>query len=427
MCQALGHVWRDRQLGPVATIQGFLLQILHGNTACSEVPRLLGMAVSGEAYGQARKRLPLELFQRVLSELCSRLHGYVSDADKWLGHRVWVIDGSSCSTPDVPALQQAFGQPPNQAPGCGFPVAHLMALFHMQTGMLLRIAAAPMRTHDQTQARRMHDEFSPGDVVLADRGFCSFWHLAQLHQAGVHAVFRIHQSQIVSFRKGRMHHPPSPPFPKRHDLRGLPTTRWVRRLGRHDQIVEYHKPSRRPGWMSLELYESLPDKLMLRELRYAVEMRGVRTREITLVTTLLESTAYSAEDLAALYGRRWEVETNLRHLKQTLGMDILHTKTLDGIHKELAMFAIVYNLVRLVMLESARRQGVAPERISFADALRWLRAAGRGGELARIRVNPERPGRIEPRALKRRPKRFPLLNKPRSQLKQLIESQRLTP
>jgi len=300
-------------------------------------------------------------------------------------------------------------------------------LFHMQTGMLLRIAAAPMRTHDQTQARRMHDEFRPGDVVLADRGFCSFWHLAQLHQAGVHAVFRLHQNQIVNFRKGRIHRPPSPPFPKRHDLRGLPTTRWVRRLGRHDQIVEYHKPSKRPKWMASELWESLPDKLMLRELRYTVEMRGVRTREITLVTTLLDSATYPAEDLAALYGRRWEVETNLRHLKQTLGMDILHTKTLDGIHKELAMFAIVYNLVRLVMLESASRQGVAPERISFADALRWLRAAGRGGELARIRVNPERPGRIEPRAVKRRPKKFPLLNKPRSQLKQLIENQRLTP
>jgi hypothetical protein len=106
VCHALGHVWRDRQLGPVTTIQGFLLQILHGNIACSAVPRLLGKAVSGEAYGQARSRLPLELFQRLLVELCSRLQGYISGSDKWLGHRVWVLDGSSCSMPDVPALQQ---------------------------------------------------------------------------------------------------------------------------------------------------------------------------------------------------------------------------------------------------------------------------------------------------------------------------------
>lgn len=427
VCQTLGYVWRDRQLGPVATIQGFLLQILHGNTACSAVPRLLGKAVSGEAYGQARNRLPLELFQQLLKGLCDRLQGYLSESDKWLGHRVWVIDGSSCSMPDVPALQQAFGQPPGQAPGCGFPVAHLMALFHFQTGMLQRIVAAPMRTHDQTQARRMHDEFSPGDVVLADRGFCSFWHLAQLSQAGVHAVFRIHQAQIVSFRKGRMHVPPSPPFPERRDLRGLPTTRWVRRLGRRDQLVEYHKPSARPRWMSEQLWETMPNKLVLRELRYTIEMRGVRTSEITLVTTLLDNQTYSAAELAALYGRRWEVETNLRHLKQTLGMDILHTKTVDGIHKELAMFALVYNLVRLVMLESAARQGVAPERISFKDALRWLRAAGRGGQLARIRKNPDRAGRIEPRVLKRRPKKFPLMNKPRCELKELLVGKRLAP
>ncbi len=427
VCQALGHVWRDRQLGPVATIQGFLLQILHGNTACSEVPRLLGKAVSGEAYGQARSRLPLELFQRLLPDLCSRLHGYMSDADKWLGHRVWVMDGSSCTMPDVPALQRAFGQPSGQAPGCGFPVAHLMALFHVQTGMLQRIVAAPMRTHDQTLARRVQDEFSPGDVVLADRGFCSYWHLAQLSQAGVHAVFRLHQAQIVSFRKGRMHIPPSPPFPERRDLRGLPTTRWVRWLGRRDQVVEYHKPSSRPLWMSKELWEATPTKLVLRELRYSIEMRGVRTREVTLVTTLLDNDAYPALELAALYGRRWEVETNLRHLKQTLGMDILHTKTVDGIQKELAMFAIVYNLVRLVMLESANRQGVAPERISFKDALRWLRVAGNGGQLTRIRKTPERTGRIEPRVLKRRPNKFSLTKKPRRELKELILGKGLAP
>ena len=353
----------------------------------------------------------------MLAELCSRLHGVVDNADKWLGHRVWVIDGSSCSTPDVPALLEAFGQPSGQRRGCGFPVAHLMALFHVQTGMLLRIAAAPMNTNDQKMARRMHDEFSPGDVVLADRGFCSYWHLAQLSQRRVHAVFRIHQCQIVSFRKGRPHVPPSPPFPERSDMRGVPKTRWVRWLGHHDQVVEYHKPAARPKWMSKEPWQSLPATLTLRELRYKVEMRGVRTREITLVTTLLDNTAHPAAELAALYGRRWEVETNLRHLKQSLGMDILHTKTVDGVQKELAMFAIVYNLVRLVMLESAKCQDVAPERISFTDALRWLRAAGRGGELSRIRKTPDRTGRIEPRALKRRQKKFPLMSRPRAELK----------
>ena len=128
LCRSIGHVWRTRQLDPVVTLQGFLLQILHGNTACSHVPRLLGKEVTAEAYGQARSRLPLEFFQRLLEEVCSRLRGSIDTTSSWHGHRVWVIDGSSCSMPDTPELQQAFGQPSGQATGCGFPVAHLMTL-----------------------------------------------------------------------------------------------------------------------------------------------------------------------------------------------------------------------------------------------------------------------------------------------------------
>ena len=136
LCRSIGHVWRTRQLDPMVTLQGFLLQVLHGNTACSHVPRLLGKEVTAEAYGQARSRLPLEFFQRLLEEVCSRLRGSIDTTSSWHGHRVWVIDGSSCSMPDTPELHQAFGQPSGQATGCGFPVAHLMTLFHVGTGML---------------------------------------------------------------------------------------------------------------------------------------------------------------------------------------------------------------------------------------------------------------------------------------------------
>ena len=142
MCQSIGYSWRTRQFDPVTTIQGFLLQVLHGNTACSHVPRLLGMDVTAEAYGMARSRLPLELFQRLLEQVCDRLRGCVDTAADWHGHRVWMMDGSSCSMPDTPELQRAFGQPAAQALGCGFPVAHLMTLFHVGTGMLLRTAVA---------------------------------------------------------------------------------------------------------------------------------------------------------------------------------------------------------------------------------------------------------------------------------------------
>lgn len=427
LCQSIGYSWRNRQLDPIATIQAFLLQVLHGNTACSHVPRLLGKDVTAEAYGMARSRLPLELFQRLLEQVCGRLRGCVDAAAGWHGHRVWVMDGSSCSMPDTPELQKAFGQPAAQAPGCGFPVAHLMTLFHVGTGMLLRIAAAPMRTHDLAQASRMHAALAPGDVVLADRGFCSFSHMAMLWQVGIHAVFRLHQRQIVSFRKGRMHVPPSPPFPRMKHVRGLPRSRWVQWIGRCDQIVEYHKPQDRSPWMTAEQWGALPQTLLVRELRYSVVSRGCRTREITLVTTLLDAKQYSGADLATLYAKRWQVETNLRHLKQTLRMDVLRTKSIDGIHKELAMFAIVYNLVRLVMLEAAQRQGVATDRISFVDALRWLVATGNGSPLRQIRFLPVRPDRHEPRVRKRRPKNYPFMTKPRAELMQALSVQRVTP
>lgn len=422
LCRSIGHVWRSRQLDPVVTLQGFLLQMLHGNTACSHVPRLLGMDVTAEAYGQARSRLPLEFFQRLLEEVRSRLRSSIDTAANWHEHRVWVIDGSSCSMPDTPELQQVFGQPSAQAAGCGFPVAHLMTLFHVGTGMLMRIATASWRTHDLPQARLMHGGLATGDIVLADRGFCSFGHLAMLRQNRVHAVFRAHQKQIVDFRRGRAHETGCQRQPQ-----GLPTSRWIRWLGRRDQIVEYRKPCERPRWMSEEEWSGLPDTLIVRELRYDVLAPGSRTRSVTLVTSLLDAVAYPAADLAALYAKRWEVETNLRHLKQTLGMDVLRTKSLDGIHKELAMFAIVYNLVRLVMLEAAQRRKVDPDRMSFIDALRWLRCVGQAGALRPIRAVPKRLGRHEPRVKKRRAKNYRLMTKPRCDLMQVVTAQALLP
>jgi hypothetical protein len=422
LCRSIGHAWRVRQLDPVVTLRGFLLQVLHGNTACSHVPRLLGREVTAEAYGQARSRLPLEFFQRLLEEVCSRLRGRIDTASSWHGHRVWVIDGSSCSMPDTPELQQAFGQPIGQAPGCGFPVAHLMTLFHVGTGMLMRIATAPWRTHDLSQARLMHGGLAADDIVVADRGFCSFGHLAILRQNVIHAVFRAHQKQIVDFRKGRAHETSR----ERHP-RGHPKSRWIHWLGRRDQIVEYHKPHERPRWTTEEEWTGLPATILVRELRYDVLVPGSRTRSITLVTSLLDAKAYPAADLAALYAKRWEVETNLRHLKQTLGMDVLRTKSLDGIHKELAMFAIVYNLVRLAMLEAAQRRQIDPDRVSFVDALRWLRCVGEGGSLRPIRVVPKRPGRHDPRVKKRRAKNYRLMTKPRSDLMQVLAAQTLSP
>ena len=206
---------------------------------------------------------------------------------------------------------------------------------------------------------------------------------------------------------------------------GLPRSRWIKRLGRRDQLVEYFKPKSRPKWMGVEEYAALPDSMMVREVRFNITHRGCRTRVITLVTTLLDPDRYPARELAALYETRWRVETNLRHLKQTMRMDVLRTKTVEGVNKELAMFALAYNLVRLVMLEAAKRQKVPVERISFIDALRWLCHTEPGQPLCNLIVRPDRPHRLEPRVRKRRPKQYPLMKRPRDELRKALLQNRV--
>jgi len=425
ICRELNYSWRKCTLDPVTTVYCFLRQILESNTACDHVPHLTGLNVTGEAYCKARSRLPVELFQRLMRKMCDAVATTCDAAALWRGHRLWHIDGSGCSMPDTPELQAAFGQPGGQAPGCGFPVAHLMTLFHATTGCLLRIATAALRTHDMAQAQRVHDAFRSGDVVVADRGFCSYAHLAMLKNLGVFAVFRMHQKTIVNFRKGRASIKPSDKRATTRSAKGKPRSRWVKWLGTCDQIVEYFKPKRRPQWMTAEAYALLPESIEVRELRYRVAQRGYRVREVLLVATLLDAQLYPATELATLYQQRWEIETNLKHLKQTLRMDVLRTKTVDGIHKELAMFAIVYNLIRMLMLQSATNQKIPVGRISFIDAQRRLRHAVAGSPSRKLVVVPERPHRFEPRVRKRRPKEFDLMRKPRRQLKQELIRQQL--
>ncbi len=177
--------------------------------------------------------------------------------------------------------------------------------------------------------------------------------------------------------------------------------------------------------MDAETYAAMPASLVVRELRYCVEQPGFRTKSITLVTTLLDEKAYPREELARLYQQRWRVETNLRHLKQTMGLDVLRCETRDGVLKELMVFALVYNLVRAVMCEAAKRQDVPMDRISFIDALRWLGSAQIDRPLPDLIVNPERPGRVEPRVRKRRPKQFPVMKRPRDQLRKGLQNKGL--
>lgn len=417
-CRQLGHQWRDSLLNPVVTLQLFFLQILHGNTACEHLRHLSKMEFTASAYCQARMKLPLALFRSLLSAVSQRLQKTTLEQGRWLGHRTFFVDGSSFSMPDTVPLQARFGQPGAQRVGCGFPVAHLMALFHAGSGMLLEVFAAPLRVHDMSQVAQVHPALCSGDVLIADRGFCSYVHLALLLQRQVQAVLRVHQKQIVNFTPSRRHGVPGKG--KSQQKRGQPRSRWICQLAGADQIVEWLKPPVCPKWINAAQFAALPDSLRVRELQYQVQRPGFRVKTITLVTTLLDADIYTVEKLSQLYFARWQVEVNFGHLKTTMGLDVLKCKTVEGVLKELIVFALVYNLIRLVMLEAARRQGVDVERISFIDASRWLASACEGKVLSRLVVNPHRRYRYEPRVRKRRPKQYPLMKAPRAELRKSL-------
>jgi Transposase DDE domain len=365
ICKEIGYRFRSRVLDPVTTVHLFVVQILNGNFAVGRLMDFTDVVFSEAAYCKARCRLPLQVLVTLLQRVASAWRNTMSDYGRWRGHRTFHVDGSSFSMLDTPELQKEFGQPGNQKPGCGFPVAHILTLFHAGTGFLLKVLAAPLRTHDLEQVVQVHPEMEAGDVLIGDRAFCSFAQFALLLDRGLHGVFRAHQKLIINFRSGRAHNVRGS---NRNRKKGRPSSRWLKRLGVRDQLVEHFKPKKRPTWMTKAEYAALPNSIMLRELRYEVVQPGRRTKRVTLITTLLDPVQYPAQAVADLYGQRWQIETNLRHLKQTMNMDILRCETVAGVLKELTMFALVYNLVRTVMCVAAERQQVAVDRISFADA-----------------------------------------------------------
>jgi hypothetical protein len=250
-CEEAGYPsWRHRVLTPVTTIQLFLWQMLHGHTACSHLPHLSGLRFSAAAYGQARARLPLRLFDLLLERFGRAVPRSALDEGQWHGHRTFFVDGSGGSMPDTPAFQQAFGQPSEQRPGCGVPVARLLGLCHAGSGVRLTLVVAPLLTHDWAQVQAGHPSLQEGDGLVADRGLCSYAHLALLVQAGVHAVLRVGARQMVDFTPGRPFVRPS--VRRTIAVKGIPRSRWLTALGVHDQLVAWLKPKTCPSWLSRE-------------------------------------------------------------------------------------------------------------------------------------------------------------------------------
>jgi hypothetical protein len=420
VCREHNYHWRNRELDPATTVALFLQQILHGNVPCTEVRHFHNGAFSAQAYCAARQRLPLAVCNDLFSEVCQRLVPRTNrDEHRWRGHRVFHVDGTGFSMPDTAELRKAFGGPSGQKPGCGFPVAHLLVLFSAQTGLLLDAWASPLRTGDLAELPEAHRHLSAGDILIGDDAFSTYAHLALLSRDNLHGLFPVHHKRIVDFTKGRPHTREG-----NNAMAGMPRSRWIKSLGKEDQLVEYFKPQQKPLWMSQEEYETLPDSIIVRELRRTVVRPGIGKVTVTIVTTLLDAKRYPAAELVELRLRRWDVETNIGHLKTTMKMDVLHCQSEDGVRKELAMFCLVYNLVRMVMLEASTRQQVPVSRISFADALKWMRHAQSGETMPKLVVVPYRPHRIEPRCKKRRPKEYDLMSQPRQALRKHLKNQR---
>jgi hypothetical protein len=410
LCRQSGLRWRERLLTPLVTLRLFFLQILHGNVAGTALPHIAGFSFANSAYCAARQRLPLELLQRLLNHVTQKWlqTSALATADRWRGHRVFLADATGFTLPDTPALQKHFGQVPNQKPGCGFPVAFGLVLMHWGSGLVRRLVVAPLKTNELTMLPKAHDELQPGDLIVGDSTFGKYVELALLAQRGVYGLFRL-SGRLVDFTPRRPHALPG--------QSGRPRSRWCRQLGTFDQIVEWFRPDTRSTWLAPQDWFALPKTLTVREVRYRVERPGFRVCEVTLVTTLLDSRRYPLEALAEMFRQRWTIETNLRHLKTTLGMDTLHSQTVEGVHKELLMFCLLYNLVRLVIGVAAKAQHVPIDRISFIDALRWLLYESPDSAFLDLLTQPRRPDRLEPRVIKQRGKRYPFLTKPRSVLR----------
>lgn len=378
--------WRERLLWPAVFIRLFVMQILHGNTSIVHLRQLSGLDFAPSSYVGARCRLPLAVLEGLLGWLMDKgrtLAREVADT----GRRVMIVDCSSFSMPDTPELRKHFGLPKGRGmiKGVAYPVAKLVGLMDAATGMFSQLMAAPLYTHELRHMLRVHPLLRFGDILLGDRAFGTYVHLALLAERGVDMVARLHQR-----RKGQG----------------------------GNGIVVWNRPKTIPAWMTREQFMTLPMELTVRLVSYRIEQRGFRTKDITLVTTLLDEQAWPDEAIRDLYRRRWGIETCFDHLKTTMKMAVLKCKTVAGMMKELAAYLLVYNLVRLQMLQAALRQRVDVNRISFVDAARYLlvRLMGLPG-VERLIVNPLRPNRQEPRAIRRRPKPYRLMTRPRAELK----------
>jgi hypothetical protein len=374
--------------------------------ACLAAEKGLAASPNSASYCNARARLPLKNLELIWKQAARQLEGKTSRESWWHERNVKVIDGSGLSMPDTLHNQRMYPQSKRQTPGCGFPTMRIVAAFSLATGAIIGVAKSALNCSERTLFRSLWYLLHPGDVVLADSGFCSYADFFFLKERGIDCVMRNHQRRLVGINV-------------------------LKRISRGDRLVYWTKMKPCPTWLEKEQWTRVPATLLVREVQFSVEVRGFKTRTITVATTLVDHKTYTKQDLADLYHQRWKAELFLRDIKTTMGMDVLRCKTPDMVHKEIAMYLIAYNLVRALMWQSALDHNAPADRLSFKGAITTITAwapftIGRKRSrrqwkkyldlLAKCIANdliPNRPNRQEPRVRKRRPKNYQLMNKPR--------------
>jgi hypothetical protein len=403
---------------PAITLWAFVGQVLSGRKCCvAAVARIIVLlaalgrkacsAATG-AYCRARAKLPEQFLRRLAYQVGTETEDQAPPSWRWLNRRVMLVDGTTSTLPDTPSNQLAYPQSRTQKPGLGFPILRLVVLLAFATATVIGAAWGPIRgkeTGETALLRLLLDQLRAGDVVVADRYYCSYFMIALLRARGVDVAFRLHHQRRYDFRRGQ-------------------------RVGRSDHIVQWQRPPR-PDWMDEETYASMPERLTIRELRFQIDEQGCRTHEIVMATTLLDHQAYEKDDIADLYHYRWHVELDLRSIKQTLKMKALVCKTPVMAHKELWAHLLGYNLARKAAAQAAQEHNLTPRQISFAGVVQTLEAfrdmliassddhrgtvyEGLFLAIAAHRV-ADRPNRVEPRRLKRRDDKYQMLGRPRAE------------
>lgn len=415
--------WYERIYTPLVTLRVFLGQVLNADPSCrAAVARLIadrasrGLApCSSEtgAYCQARRRLPEGFFSAVACRVGRNLDARIDRRWLWKGRRVCLFDGSTVSMPDTDENRREYPVAYNQTPGTSFAIARIGAIISLSCGAILDLGVCRYAGKGQGEVsllRRLWDALRPGDVLLGDRLMSGWAGMHLLKERGVDTVSRLSAHRRADFRKGT-------------------------RLGKDDHLVRWKKPTSIRS-VDRQTYNTLPDAITVREVRFRVEQHGFRTQWIAVVTTMLDPEQASKEELASLYRARWNNELDLRSIKVTLQMDMLRCKTPDLVRKEIWAHVLAYNLIRTVMAQAAAREGIAPRTVSFKATVQVLEAfrplidyqAHRGAGhravlyeqvLRAIAVHrvADRPDRFEPRVAKRRPEKYDRLTKPRREIK----------